>query len=255
MHFKYPRIKCSEVCSEKISYEIAKALGYNCAKIELALDEYGKIGVLNYIFNTPQKFHTDIKDFLSSEITNKRKEIYTLSNIKICLDKIDENLFKDFIKILLFDSLIGESDRHEENWGLTQEINPDNKIIYKISPIYDNGCNLLSEYKENYSKLEKLNTSEIELEKYIKNSKACIRIESSKRIKHFDLIEYLKKDYLDILKNEIEKYKKLSDKTIDNIVDEIPEEYDIVSKLQKSVIKKYIKKRRDILINIIEGRG
>ena len=38
--FKYERddYDCSEACSEKLAYEIAKVLGYDCAKIELAVD-------------------------------------------------------------------------------------------------------------------------------------------------------------------------------------------------------------------------
>ena len=48
--FKYERedYVCSEACSEKIAYELAKTLGFECAKIDLAHDSAGKIGVLNY---------------------------------------------------------------------------------------------------------------------------------------------------------------------------------------------------------------
>lgn len=40
--FKYEKYECTESCSEKISYEIAKILNYKCAKIELARDEKRK---------------------------------------------------------------------------------------------------------------------------------------------------------------------------------------------------------------------
>ena len=33
-----------------MSYEIAKVLGYECARIELARDTDGTLGVLNYLF-------------------------------------------------------------------------------------------------------------------------------------------------------------------------------------------------------------
>ena len=51
--FKYERedYDCSEACSEKLAYEIAKVLEYDCAKIELAVDSDNKIGVLNYYFS------------------------------------------------------------------------------------------------------------------------------------------------------------------------------------------------------------
>ena len=40
----------SEACSEKMCYEIAKVLGYECAKIELAKDKNDVLGILNYLF-------------------------------------------------------------------------------------------------------------------------------------------------------------------------------------------------------------
>ena len=47
---KYESYDVSESCSEKLAYEIAKALGYKCARIEFAKDSNGKLGILNYFF-------------------------------------------------------------------------------------------------------------------------------------------------------------------------------------------------------------
>lgn len=124
--FKYERSDyiCSEACSEKISYEVACVLGYKCAVIELAEDENGRLGVLNYLFTdilseNKQKEHTDIISYIN--INNEdRSMYYTVSNIKNKLDDLDTNLFESFIRIMIFDALIGEQDRHEENWGITR---------------------------------------------------------------------------------------------------------------------------------------
>jgi len=40
----------SEACSEKMSYEIAKVLGYDCARIEFSYDNSKKLGILHYLF-------------------------------------------------------------------------------------------------------------------------------------------------------------------------------------------------------------
>ncbi len=121
--FKYERedYVCSEACSEKIAYELAKTLGFECAKIDLAHDSAGKIGVLNYYFS--DRFtspHTDIIAYLNKD-SSERKNYYTVSNIKSILDDIDKDLFKGFIRIMIFDALIGEQDRHEENWGIIEK--------------------------------------------------------------------------------------------------------------------------------------
>ena len=142
--FKYQAVgyDVSESCSEKMCYEISKILNYDCAYIELAKDCNGELGILNYLFvDIGKNEHTDIVSYLNKD-NNQRSEYYTISNIKKCLDELDKKLFKDFIKIMIFDALVGEQDRHEENWGI---IKTNNK--YRVSPLYDNGCSLLKDFK------------------------------------------------------------------------------------------------------------
>lgn len=117
---------------------------------------------------------------------------------------------------MIFDALVGETDRHEENWGLTKKNNE-----YYISPLYDNGCSLLNKFKnEDYA--QKYYQDNLLFENYILKSKTYIYKEnSSKRYKHFELIEYL-----------IEVY---------------PEE------MHKKYIIQYLKKRRDILLKMGEN--
>lgn len=81
-YFKYEKYNCSESCSEKMSYEIAKVLGYPCAHIELAKDKKNNIGVLNYLFiDRGQEEHHDATDFINKN-ESESKEYYTISNIK-----------------------------------------------------------------------------------------------------------------------------------------------------------------------------
>lgn len=171
--------ECTEACSEKLSYEIAKLLGYKCAKIELAKDENNNVGILNFIFSNRTKEHTDAIDYLNPN-NEERKEYYTISNIKNKLDQLDASLFKDFIKIMIFDTLIGEQDRHEENWGITKQNDK-----YEISPLYDNGCSLLREFKkEEYA--EKYYNKIKDFDALIRKSSCIIYKENGKRYKHFE---------------------------------------------------------------------
>lgn len=243
--FKYEMYECSESCSEKISYEIAKVLDYECAEIELAQDEKGTLGILNYLFVDKNKNeeHIDIISYINKN-NESAKEFYTLENIKKCLDQIDSNLFYDFLKIMIFDALVGEQDRHEENWGL---IVTDGK--YKISPLYDNGCSLLREFY-NEETAQKYYNGEKNFEKYINRSKTLIYNESRKKYKHFELIKKLYTDYPVEIKFEINNLKKLTNQKIENIVNKIPA--GIITEKHKEYIIKYIKRRRDILLSIME---
>lgn len=236
----------SEACSEKLCYELARVLGYDCARIELAKDSNGNLGVLNYLFVKPNSVeHTDAIDYLNIH-DKDRSKFYTISNIKATLDNLDKNLFNDFLKIMLFDALVGEQDRHEENWGV-KKING----RYVISPLYDNGCSLLREFKDdNFA--EGYYSEKKDFDAYIKRSTTIIYKEDGKsRYKHFELIKYLNETYHSILLNEVEKLYKLKDKDIENIVNRIPNE--LLTDRHRAYIISYLKKRRDIIINIIRG--
>ena len=247
--FKYQMYECSESCSEKISYEIAKVLNYECAEIELAKDEKGDLGILNYLFvdkNNNNQEHIDIISYINKK-SESRKEFYTIDNIKKCLDEINSNLFYDFLKIMVFDALIGEQDRHEENWGV---IVTEGK--YKISPLYDNGCSLLREFYSEKN-AQKYYSGEKDFDAFIKRSKTLIYKDSVSKYKHFELIRKLYFDYPEKIREEINNLKKLTNEKIDNIVNKIP--IGLITKEHKEYIKKYIKKRRDILLSIIEERN
>lgn len=244
--YEHENYECSEACSEKMAYEIAKVLGYKCAKIELGKDTENNIGVLNYLFSDREKSpHTDIVTYLNKE-GNERSEYYTVSNIKKALDEIDNSLFQGFIRIMVFDALIGEQDRHEENWGITEKNGK-----YSISPLYDNGDSLLREFK-NKDMLKKIQNGERDFDAYINRSKTLIyKEDKKKRYKHFELIDFLNKNYHEMVKTEIDNLNKLTDNDIDLIVNRIPSE--LLTNGQKEYIICYLRKRRDILLNKIKG--
>lgn len=244
VYFKYESYNCSESCSEKMSYEIAKVLGYSCARIEFGEDEEGRIGILNYLFvNRQDEVHNDAISYINKD-SRERCEFYTISNIKKCLDEIDDKLFFDFLKIVLFDSLVGETDRHEENWGITKSVRG-----YKLSPLYDNGCNLLRNFRD-YSFAKKYYDGVKDFNSYIKRAKSVIYKENHKeRYNLFELVEYLYKLYPDIIKKEIVNLEKLTDSVIENIVSSIPDRLLIME--HKKFIIDYLKERRNILMSII----
>lgn len=242
--FKYERedYDCSEACSEKLAYEIAKVLGYDCAKIELAVDSDNQIGVLNYYFSDNDESHTDIVAYLNKNI-KERNNYYTISNIKNVLDSINTSLFKGFIKIMLFDALIGEQDGHEENWGITEK-----KGKSFISPLYDNGDSLLREFK-NPVNARKYYDGIKDFNAYIKRSQTLIYKEDKKnKYKHFELIKYLYDNFPQDILPEINNLTKLTDEIIEELVDKIPNE--LLTDEHKKYIITYLKKRRDILLNI-----
>ena len=242
--FKYEKYECSEACSEKLAYEIAKVLKMESAKIEFAKDENGTLGIISYIFINDNITHTDAKDFFNASQFD-RKNFCTIKSIKQFLDLFGKDEFKKFVGIMIFDALIGEQDRHEENWGLIKENN-----IYRLSPLYDSSCNLLRDFKKQEN-AEKIYNGIIDFNKFILRSQTCIYKDNLKsRYKHFELIEYVYKKYPKIVKEELKKIRRLTNEKIKNIVDKLPN--GIITEMHKEYICKYLIKRKTILLNYLK---
>ena len=96
--FKYENANynVSESCSEKMCYEIAKVLDYKCARIELAKDKKGNLGILNYLFVKDDIEATKIiliNNFgeLELETTLKNNSNEEINGFFIQIDFLDEN--------------------------------------------------------------------------------------------------------------------------------------------------------------------
>lgn len=240
------RRKSTELASEKIACEIAKVIGYRCADIELAKDQDGDLCVLNYSFLKPDESLIEFASEASiSQNGYDRKEKYTIQGIKRILDIVDEKLYSEFIGLQVFDALIGESDRHEENWGYVRS-NKSGNIIF--APFYDNGDSLM--HNINDVQIEECTNDEAKFLRYINKSKTKILDNNGHKIKHFQLIDYLITENPIFLREELQKTKNLTDDIIKEIIYRIPDEY--LPERHKKILQRYISIRRDILINKID---
>lgn len=100
-------------------------------------------------------------------------------------------ILQDLVKLLIFDAIIGNNDRHFYNWGVVTNIKGRTKPIF--SPIFDTARGLL--WNESESKVMDLskNTARADLflAKYTKNSVPKMRWEGEKSVNHFRFIELL----------------------------------------------------------------
>ena len=240
------RRKSTELASEKIACEIAKVIGYRCADIDLAKDQDGELCVLNYSFLKPDESLIEFASEASiSQNGSDRKEKYTIQGIKRILDTVDEKLYSEFIGLQVFDALIGESDRHEENWGYIRTSERSDIIL---APFYDNGDSLM--HNINNVQIEEYTNNEASFLKYINKSKTKILDNNGHKIKHFQLIDYLIVENPPFLKEELQRTKILTNDIIKGIIYEIPDEY--LPQSHKEILQRYISIRRDILINKID---
>lgn len=251
--FKYPSHRkrfFKEIFSEKISSEIARKLGVQTASIDLALDYDGNIGIVSYLFTDTSRLeqHIDFADFFTDSSKSLKRHYYNFDNIKKILDSINDDLFFQFLQIIIFDALVGETDRHWGNWGIKTEYTKGQRVE-NISPLYDTAACLLRDYGDNTDIPDDIE----KLDDYIYNSKSEIRKNDGSKYGHFEMISYLLNEYGEISKELIKKITRVSDNEIKRIVTKIPRKY--VDNRNKQFIIKYIIRRRDILKSMIkEGK-
>ena len=142
--------------------------------------------------NPDKKIGTEVEDIMEVIKTNKM----------ICSDTS-----KMFWKMFIIDALIGNTDRHNGNWGFL--INVKTQKI-EFSPIYDCGSCLNPLLED--TEIEKLD--EIAIKNLAINCYSCLR-ENGKRINYINYIkkminkecnDAIKEIFLDIKINEINKF-------------------------------------------------
>ena len=163
-------------------------------------------------------------------------------------------------KILLFDALIGNSDRHHSNWGITETkgflsvekgVFPVNAMT--LSPLYDNGSSLCSYINE--SDIETILKDKIRYESIINTkSKSAIGWNNIRPIRHFELIKNLRNEYYDeTVKFVINIKKNITEQSIDTILSNFDD--NIISGQMKKLLKKFIIDRRNRIIEIYNLDG
>lgn len=284
---RYP----SEFWSEIIASKVGKHLGFN-------LLDYN-IGVLH---DTPGCICESMIDRSIEELDhgiNLIKESvrgFKVSDRPLILFKDVETSFRNykgfidkFINMLVFDAIIGNQDRHSENWAIIRSLDVSNesfnrkKVIQKMigiyksfglslknvpfktfflqymnkaellniafSPIYDSGSSLGREIEE--FKIQDFLNNKSKSIKYINKGTSEIKWEPNKsKINHFELLKRIHTKYPNQIKNNISSViEKYKKEEIVQIINQIDNK--IPFNLAET---KLSLQRKKLMINFIDLR-
>ena len=176
--------------------------------------------------NPDKKIDTELSDIM--EVI---EEIKNLSQIIIA-----DNIKEKFWDMFIVDSLIGNTDRHNGNWGLLVNARSSKA---GFSPIYDCGSCLNPMLEDN--QIERIN--EVELKNLAINCYSCIK-ENGKKINYMTYIKSTKNEECNnAIRNII---KKINIDEINNFIDKIPS----MTIVRKEFYKKIIYYRYEILKSV-----
>lgn len=229
----------NNVFSEYIGSNIFKIVGFKTQNTILGL----------YRYNGKEKIVCACEDFTDNEnilyefenlalSTNPDKKIET--ELNDIMKVIEENKMIDvedtknkFWNIFIIDSIIGNTDRHNGNWGFL--LNKETGNI-EFSPIYDCGSCLNPMLED--EQIEKINKTE--LKNMAINCYSCIR-ENGKKINYMSFIKQMKNKECNMAIKRL--FVNINIDKINKFIDSI----ECMSKIRKEFYKEIIKLRYDIL--------
>lgn len=187
---------------ECIAYLIGTELGFDVPKALPAksLDFEGKVvcaALIEWFYDPQTQNFVHAADFFQQifpDFDHQKGSQHNLLDLrKICrvLSKFigEEQSWNQWLnELILFDSIIGNTDRHQENWGIVHS--PNEKPSIKLSPLFDNGTSLGHErFPANVSRW-----NDAKVDKYIKQGAHHLRIDAGDpkvRLNHLESIRMI----------------------------------------------------------------
>jgi len=258
---EYEEEVSSEYFSEKLSKDIADALKIKCAEVDIGMYQ-GRIGSASYFFindifenDTKEKFIEGIQ-FIENKYPSfnrdafmdiATKEYYSIDMILNSLP--NETIMRQFYEILIFDALIGNSDRHYSNWGIIKYNS------YELAPLYDNGSSLCSYIKDQDSILDDFFTDSNRFNALVDTkSKSIIRIKGKAKPSHFEVLKYIFERYgKDCERVIIALNENLTEKSIGDMIHKY-RNMNILSNKKLDLILKFLISKRNKILNLYNER-
>ncbi len=161
-----------------------------------------------------------------------------------------EEIMNQFVKMLLFDALVGNNDRHFYNWGVKRSVTQ--RFQPYFAPVYDTARGLFWNDSEDKLILKSKSPQErdVYIKKYCKGSRPKIGWENEQNINHFKLIEKIVGSSFYISREEI--ITLFSRSTIERMFETIDSKFVyIMSPVRRDMIKHCIEYRYNKIWDII----
>lgn len=112
--------------------------------------------------------------------------------IKTIFPNNHEHLLTELVKLIVFDAITGNNDRHFYNWAVIRPIKKSGKSPY-FAPIYDSARGLMWNWSDKALKkhLKNYEQGGKKIDKYINKASPRISIEGNANINHFDLVAHI----------------------------------------------------------------
>lgn len=243
--FKIPTENTGEAWAEKVSSEIGKILGLTMMDVHFAVRNNTNGIIAKKFTSGTEEFYEggDLIASIADDFNRYKLDHYTFDHISKAL--LEFQLDKDFVVIPVFDALIGNQDRHCDNWGIIVT-----KSNYRLAPIYDNGASLGFQIIED--KLKLMFKDSNMFKSYSNRSHSLIGIGTKKKPKSLELLSFIRTQYPKEVEDAINRLSILNKDNIVKILNTIPTS--IMNDVYKEWVLKLLLYRKDWIIKWKDGR-
>ena len=231
-----------ESVTELLMNDLAAIFGLITAESRLAMIG-GQLRFLSRYFLNPQKeelvhgadilagYLNDSPKFV--EDVDKEKltsEWFTLQFVEDAVSSMflyrKDEIMHELSKLVIFDALVGNNDRHFFNWGIIRSIDGSFQPVF--SPVYDTARGLFWNYSEaKISNIVDVNKQiDHHIAKYCNESRPKIGWEGVKKLKHFELFEKIYTNEYFITKNDIKDM--LQPVLLEKMIEHVTEKYKLL---------------------------
>ncbi len=233
--FKYPREGTGEHWAEKIAAEVAGLLGVDHAQAELAVYREQKgVAVKSFVPSGLELVHGNQLMEIAVESYNRRAGFrykrHTLANIWDCLGLVGRLTGSDlettksrFAEYLLLDAIVGNTDRHHENWGIILGLGLGAGMV-QLAPSFDHGSSLGRELRDR-RRGTRLEGDQVGA--YVLRGRGGVywSEEETRGPSPLDLFRRSARLYPKLFLPALSRIERLSDRAVRELVDRVPQDW------------------------------
>lgn len=234
--FKFPRAGTGEAWAEKVACEIAEVFGACHAHVDLAVF-CGRQGTASRSFVERERGFDLVhgSEVLAGRLLGYdklktfRQNRHTLDNIFIAVsgivtESVREAQLAKLAGFLVLDALIGNTDRHHDNWGLLAGPHPNGGYEYTVAPSFDHASSLGRELQDS-RRVEILDKNNVG--RYIAKARGGIYWDEndSQGLGLVELVRRASERYPGYVEPWFERVSKLNIATLGSIIARVPTDW------------------------------